>query len=404
MSDDDKIPYFKVNKLLWRWKRFDGAEGCTVVREARLSMDKAPPLLPKPPEPKVTPSKLARKPGRPDPSVKFFDDVEKMTGTLSRFKSWLDAPDSPKDLPPVRHAKQKQEEIVPSFDIQEIPGAMRKEFMPVSAKLMERWFAGELNYAPTDKEVAREVNQKGERYPPDMYDTTTIKLEWVWKHRRAKDQYEELVATHIRTSRARQALKEILQPYAGRPCLDSRTECGEDLSELHRKFQFQYVKVGSSLSQKIEELLYAGFHNNGVPDDLTGALGSFCIYAAMGYADFRREGNSRVAEISGIYVYIKDSYDFTDKPGEISQYLGHWSKNGVIVLAYNGAMSYLNKPRLYFSYPVALGNPKVNGNVYYPVHNKDFREWSIKHQRGGDFVIYSDRKFVRIDPPIKVYL
>jgi hypothetical protein len=40
MSDDDKIPYFKVNKLLWRWKRIDGAEGCTVVREARLSMDK----------------------------------------------------------------------------------------------------------------------------------------------------------------------------------------------------------------------------------------------------------------------------------------------------------------------------------------------------------------------------
>ncbi|WP_143037231.1 DUF6402 family protein [Paraburkholderia tuberum] len=117
-----------------------------------------------------------------------------------------------------------------------------------------------------------------------------------------------------------------------------------------------------------------------------------------------KEGHTRVAEISGIYVYIKDSYDFTDKPGEASQYLGHWSKNGVIVLAYNGAMSYLNEPRLYFSYPVALGNPKVRGNVYYPLHNKDFREWAIKHQRGGDFLIYSDRKIVRIDPPIKVYL
>ncbi|MGF6874671.1 hypothetical protein OKW35_004143 [Paraburkholderia sp. MM5477-R1] len=57
-----------------------------------------------------------------------------------------------------------------------------------------------------------------------------------------------------------------------------------------------------------------------------------------------KEGRTRVAEISGIYVYIKDSYDFTDKPGEASQYLGHWSKNGVIVLAYNGAMSYLNEP------------------------------------------------------------
>ena len=26
---------------------------------------------------------------------------------------------------------------------------MRKEFMPVSAKLMERWFAGALDYSPT---------------------------------------------------------------------------------------------------------------------------------------------------------------------------------------------------------------------------------------------------------------
>ncbi|MBC8722507.1 hypothetical protein F6X37_13110 [Paraburkholderia sp. 31.1] len=404
MSDGDKIPYLKVNKLLWRWTRYEGAEGCTVVREARLSMDKGPPCLPKPPEPKLTPSRSTPKPRPPEPLVKFLDDIEKMSGGFSRFKSWLNTREPPKELQLVPRPKQKIEQIVPPFDIQEIPGAMRKEFMPVSAKLMERWFAGELNYGPTDKDVAAEINQKGEHYPPDMYDTTTIKLDWVLKYRRAKDQYDELITTQIRTSRARQALKEILLPYAARPCLDARTECGENLSKLHRQFQFQYVKVGSSLSQKIGELLYADFHNNGVPDDLTGALGSFGIYAAVGYAEFYREGNTRVAEISGIYVYIKDSYDFTDKPGEASQYLGHWSKNGVIVLAYNGAMSYLNEPRLYFSYPVALGNPKVRGNVYYPVHNKDFREWAIRHQRGGDFVIYSDRKLVRIDPPIKVYL
>ncbi|WP_272945789.1 DUF6402 family protein [Paraburkholderia sprentiae] len=288
--------------------------------------------------------------------------------------------------------------------MQEIPGAMRKELMPVSAKLMERWFAGELNYGPTDKDVAAEMNQKGVPYPAEMYDTTTIKLDWVLKHRRAKDPYGDLIKTQIYTARARQALKEILLPYAGRPCLDANSECAGNPSTLHRHFQFQYVKVGSSLSQKIGELLYADFHNNGVPDDLTGALGSFNIYAAFGYADFRREGTTRVAEISAIYVYVKDSYDFTDKQGEVSQYLGHWSVNGVIVLAYNGAMSYLNQPYLYFSYPVALGNSKVKGNVYYPVHNKDFKEWATKHQRGGDFVIYSDRRFVRIDPPIKVNL
>ncbi|MGT2431136.1 DUF6402 family protein [Cupriavidus basilensis] len=29
--------------------------------------------------------------------------------------------------------------------------------------------------------------------------------------------------------------------------------------------------------------------------------------------------------------------------------------------------------------------------VYYPVRNRDYRKWQIKHQQGGDFIIYSDR-------------
>jgi hypothetical protein len=140
--------------------------------------------------------------------------------------------------------------------------------------------------------------------------------------------------------------------------------------------------------------------NNGVPDDLAGALGSFVIYAAIGYAHFRRANE---AEISGVYVYIKDSYDFTDSPGDVSQYLGHWSKNGVIIVPYNGAAAALNEPALYSEYPVAVGNSKVAGNVYYPVQNNDFRQWAIKHQRGGDFIVYTDYRFVPINPPITVH-
>jgi hypothetical protein len=58
----------------------------------------------------------------------------------------------------------------------------------------------------------------------------------------------------------------------------------------------------------------------------------------------------------------------------------------------------------YINAPVSTGNPSVKGKVYYPIHNSDFRQWAIKHRRGGDFIIFSDRRFVPIFPTIKIYL
>jgi hypothetical protein len=208
------------------------------------------------------------------------------------------------------------------------------------------------------------------------------------------------VNASIRSPRAKDGLAEILGRFDPDQNIDAWAKCGEKLPSLHRHFQFQFVSVGSTLAQKIGDMAIA-LRNNGVPDDLTAALGSFNIYAAIGFAHFPRPG---VAEISGIYVYVKDSFDFTDLKVQTSQYLGHWSKNGVIVVPYNGAAAALGKAAFYISYPVALGNPKVAGNVYYPIHNQDFRRWAIKYGRGGDFIIYSDYKFVPLFPPIKVYL
>ena len=51
------------------------------------------------------------------------------------------------------------EKTVSPFDIQEIPAGMRKEMMPIGAELMERWFAGRLNYSPTDDDGRPKINQ-----------------------------------------------------------------------------------------------------------------------------------------------------------------------------------------------------------------------------------------------------
>ncbi|WP_367619649.1 MULTISPECIES: DUF6402 family protein [Paraburkholderia] len=45
-----------------------------------------------------------------------------------------------------------------------------------------------------------------------------------------------------------------------------------------------------------------------------------------------------------------------------------------------------------------------SGNIYNPVKGSSFRPWVMKHKRGGDFVVYSDCRFVPIYPPMTVYL
>src|ERR1700737_2384880 len=125
LSNYGKIPYYKISKLLWNWTLRDGENGCRIMPNVTLSMDKAPPTLrdqpPPPPAPKEPPKKK-----------EAGDALLGILEASSRFKKWLDTPDPPKQP---KSAKQEKIEAVPPFDIQEIPGGMRAASMPVAAKL-----------------------------------------------------------------------------------------------------------------------------------------------------------------------------------------------------------------------------------------------------------------------------
>ena len=379
-----------MNKLIPYFSKEDGAR---IVREVSLSLDRAPPMRK---EPKPRPAPAVKRP-KPQPG----DGLIKMLELHSRFKTWLETPDPPKAPKPI-----EQEKTVPPFDIQEIPGAMRKLHLPVSAALMDRWFAGRLNYSRTTEDERAEIDQDGKPYQPDMYDTTTVKLEWVRQFTRTKEKFDALVNEAIRTDRARKMLTERLTPYRETPGdLFPLELCKKDPVMLHRHFHFQFTGVDGTFAQKIALLLTTQWKRSGAPDDLTGALGSFNFYAAIAHAKIKWDIDRRqkVAMVTGIWVYVKDNYTFTDDKGERSQYLGHWSSKGVIVIPLD-AVAERSSYIPYFDCPVALGNPLIKGNVYYPVYNSDFRKWALKHQRGGDFVTYSDRLFVPVIPHITIPL
>ena len=390
---NNRIPYFKINKLVWTWKLCEGDDAGIPVCDVGLSMAMAPPVKASP----VKPSTPIARADKRDSLDKMVDDIERIADKFSRFKQWLDAPDPPKRLKPAETEKE-----VPPFDIQQIPDAMRKEHMPVSAKLIERWFSGELNYSITPKDQQNEINQNGELYPESMVDRTTIKLDWVLRHARAKKQYDNLINTAIYSPRAYEVLKDILGRYSSHGDVSPWTASGNDIRKLHKKFQFQRAAVESSFEQKALQAVRR-FPEGGVPDDLTGALGAFNLYAAVARVTFDAENKS--ATVTHIVVYVRDGYSFEGPTDSRSQYLGHWGKGGVIIVPIYAAANLADQP--WFDFPVVAGGTAANrydpGKTYYPVRNRSFREWQTKYRRGVDFIIFSDYKPIMLARPITVY-
>jgi hypothetical protein len=51
-------------------------------------------------------------------------------------------------------------------------------------------------------------------------------------------------------------------------------------------------------------------------------------------------------------------------------------------------------------FPVDIGNAYAENNLYYPIRNSDYRRWRKVHNRGGDFLIMTEPKLIKLDQPI----
>ncbi|SFN10803.1 DUF6402 family protein [Variovorax sp. OV329] len=399
-----------------------------------LSMGKPPPTLAfppaPPPPPPPAPVQLTRAQKQAAKDEKFFNNVVAVVDGVSAFRAWLKQPPAPKApsvaaaSPPPAPAVQ-----VKPVDIQDIPATMRKLNMPVSAAMMERWFKGQLNYSPTEADEKEGLNQNGQPYPPSMIDKSIITMDWALKYKRARIAFENLTEqsyytkdrwtgrmepspqlyTHsaLRTQSAYIELRKALLPYWQRHgFMHTWQLCNGDIEELHRDFQFQFLQVDGSLSQKIAEQLRVNLTNQGIPDDLTGALGAFNLYAAVSRFYIERTAASVVAVVTGIALYVKDSYTFTTNHARPSQYLGHWNRRSVVISPYTSIASEFIEA----DYPLVVDKKPVRpatfleDMIYHPVRNRSFRDWQMKHQQGGDFIAYSDFRWVTLVTPIRVVL
>jgi len=391
-----KVDFHKSSNFMRSWAPQTG-EICDV--DVALSMGRAPPSRrggsSAAPAARASVEVPARKAAKEDPYVNTVLGAIKvaaaMSGAVDGVQRWLKSP------PPQAKEKTEPVKTVPPFDIQEIPGAMRKIGAPMGAQLMDKWFAGQLNYSPTPEDERDGLNQSGAPYPPSMIDTTSVKVQWVLSFSRAKKGLADLMSI-LGTARAREAIAKKLLSYRNRPDIRAWLECGGDIVRFHKEFQFQRASVEGSLSQKLNQFVTQSLVNEGVPDDLTCALGSFVLYAAISRADFNQKNKS--ATVTHIAVYVRDNFTFTDEAGHASQYLGHWNRSHVAIVPLHEAAALANIGWL--DYAVTQGDVHAKDAVLYPVKNSDFRAWQLKHNQGGDFIIYTDTLVVKLDTPITV--
>jgi hypothetical protein len=262
-----------------------------------------------------------------------------------------------------------------------------------------------LNYSTNDKDDKNSVNQKGEPFPPSMVDTTTFTMDWILGYQRSKEKYEELISyDYLRSSNAKKTMVDILRrfPYL-RYSRAERYPCNRyviapweiskgDIRHYHANFQFQFIPVGKSWEEAFSRLIKnAGLSRLPFPDDLEGALANFNFYAAINRVEYQRTSQTTAkCLITEVSVYMRDTYSFYDRSGAGSQYLGHWNKTGIRVVPEMNVIGANNIHWLMDT--ITIDGTVSEGTVFYPVYNKDFRDWQEQYRQGGDMLLFYEAK------------
>ncbi|WP_237718203.1 DUF6402 family protein [Cupriavidus sp. BIS7] len=394
MENADQFPYLRKSLLGPWWKEADNK--CTIesADEFELSMNKpAPPLRDQPPPP--LPPKAPPKPKDPPTSV-----IEGLVDAVIKVREWANSPPAPKPAPAAAPAIHKPR--VKPFDLQDIPGAMRKIGWLKSAEVMGKWFAGPLNYANTDEGAVRGINHEGKPFPPAAVDTKTFDLKWILQFPRAKKKFDELVNLKLFNPAANAALRLKFSRRQPSPYyVDTWNILENDIQRWHRDFQYQRVDVDDDELTKLEMFARGLFRPNGLwMDDLYGSLGAFSFYAAVSGFSYRRVAHTRTSlRIHEVCIYMRDVFTFHDRSNQRgTQYLGHWNKTGFIVVPISTIFGELTKAD-WPNYPVARNGVISENSVYYPVRNMDYRRWQLRYGQGSDLVLYSNVHRVPFYPP-----
>lgn len=225
--------------------------------------------------------------------------------------------------------------------VTDVPRIMRAQGWNNGARLMEIWLSRTAAAAPA--------------YGPP--EESTIRMDtWVLRFARARAVFDQLVRERVWANAAAQRATAAMLRRKG--LLTPRAHTFGDVSLPASRQDADYVNFRVVAGSWLDALSL---------DDMSAALGRFVLRVTVAgqVAPVAGTASHRVT-LTGIGVYVRDSYDFNG-----DQDLGYWDARG-------------NR--------VSAVNPLFGDRVT----NADFRSWRARTGLGGDFVVYSDVK--RVSP------
>jgi hypothetical protein len=305
-----KKPYYTMEKSLFRgkvWKEYIGSMGAVPINTTQ----------------KISYSQLP--PGTPPQSKPNQEQIERPKTKKSEIKQ---PPHVEPVEPKIKEAEDKEK--LPEFDIQDIPGAMDRMGWPVAANLAREWFSKPKNIWDSNSNSAQPSN------------SSIVTIDWALKHGKIKEKIRKLINDDIYSEKAISLIRKKVFQHVREAFTETQNTSPHlnldtapymaDLRSFHSDWQVQQIRI--STLDTLNGLLMT---------DLSAALGNFIIYAAIGRVEVKNERyfdyqtnpyqycTDAIAQVTHIYVYLKDNYSFNDKDPTNSQYLGHWNKKDMIL-------------------------------------------------------------------------
>ena len=242
------------------------------------------------------------------------------------------------------------------MDVTLIPGVMRRKGWLNGARLQDIWFSRGSNPDP----------QTG------VPDTTTIKLDsWALSFPRCAGVFANIVQQKLWVSHESQ-----------------RWLCNKLLDR--GLFQSQKTTFGD-LTRPVPQVNGDYIHMSGV-GSMTDPLDD--MYAALGRFNFRVAVSGSVVPAGTIPMPPGASMTSRSRPGSLPQHSVQIEKVGIYIV---DSFDFNGHQFLGFWSPWDVSRAPIT--TYEAVWNSTYRDWRARNRKGGDFMVFSDIKILRRDPP-----
>lgn len=322
-------------------------------------------------------------PPRPnDRAHRFLDQVEAV-------HRWWTAP-VPANATSTAPAASSGKSVAPAekplelLDLQDLPEAKQARGYKLAPALMRQWF-GNPAYA-VESEDQKACLPGAPLYPATLVNATTLNLSELLQVERIQAAFNKIKSQEFLDSKpVRDALYKVCSRLPAEAVdVDPGQEFGGDLQRMHRKYAFAAVTVGKRFLQGAEDIRVHDLDTSGdVVDDLALALGQFRLHVAIQDAHVFYNGRTtRRVQVKEVAIYIMAPYGF-DAFGPDVPYLGHFTKKH-FALVTDGD---------WVPTPVYIGRDMHAKNaVLRPATKALFLQWRQKHNKGGDMLLFSERR------------